>query len=86
MTVAVVVGNPKPRSRTYQAAHIVAERLTGRTADLSVDLTEHGAALGATCPTAGLFLLESEFARSDELAGWLERARPQVTATTKSLA
>ncbi len=42
--------------------------------------------LGATCPTAGLFLLESEFARSDELASWLERARPQVTATTKSLA
>ena len=45
MTVAVVVGNPKPGSRTYQAAHIVAERLAGRPADLSVDLTELGAAL-----------------------------------------
>ena len=45
MSVAVVVGNPKPRSRTYQAAHIVAERLAGRPADLSIDLTEFGAAL-----------------------------------------
>ncbi len=45
MSVAVVVGNPKPRSRTYQAAHIVAERLTGRPADLSIDLTDLGAAL-----------------------------------------
>lgn len=29
VSVAVVVGNPKPRSRTFQAAHIVAERLAG---------------------------------------------------------
>lgn len=43
--VAVVVGNPKPRSRTYQAAHLVAERLAGRPADLSVDLADLGAAL-----------------------------------------
>ena len=164
MSVAVVVGNPKPRSRTYQAAHIVAERLAGRPADLSIDLSEVGAALldwsdpgvaemvravqasdlvvvasptykatytgllklfldrfgagsmtgtavplmlgghwkhalaadlllkpvlveiGATCPTAGLFLLESEFDGSDALDSWLERAKPQVAATTKGRA
>ena len=45
--VAVVVGNPKPRSRTYQAAHLVAERLAGRPADLSIDLADLGAALAA---------------------------------------
>ncbi len=45
MSVAVVVGNPKPRSRTYQAAHLVAERLAGRPADLSIDLTDLGPAL-----------------------------------------
>ncbi|HUD77133.1 MAG TPA: NAD(P)H-dependent oxidoreductase [Streptosporangiaceae bacterium] len=164
MSVAVVVGNPKARSRTYQAAHIVAERLAGRPADVSIDLTELGPALldwadpgvaelvaavqaadlvvvasptykatytgllklfldrfgagsmtgtavpvmlgghwkhalapelllkpvlveiGATCPTAGLFLLDSEFDGSDTLDSWLERARPQVQATAKGLA
>jgi FMN reductase len=45
VSVVVVVGNPKPRSRTYQAAHIVAERLAGRPADQSIDLTDLGAAL-----------------------------------------
>lgn len=164
MSVAVVVGNPKPRSRTFQAAHIVAERLTGRPADLSIDLAELGPALldwsdpgiaklvaavqasglvvvasptykatytgllklfldrfgagsltgtavpvmlgahwkhalapelllkpvlveiGAICPTAGLFLLDSEFEASAALDSWLERARPQVAATTRGLA
>jgi FMN reductase len=160
VTVAVVVGNPKPRSRTYEAAHIVAERLAGRRADVSIDLTDVGAALldwsdrdvaelvatiqaadlvvvasptfkgsytgllklfldrfgagsisgtavpvmlgahwkhalaaelllkpvlveiGATCPTSGLFLLDSEYATGDTLEGWLARAQPQVAATT----
>ena len=41
--------------------------------------------IGATCPTAGLFLLDAEFDRSDTLDSWLERARPQVAATTKGL-
>jgi FMN reductase len=164
VSVAVVVGNPKARSRTYQAAHIVAERLAGQPADVSIDLTELGPALldwadpgvaelvaavqaadlvvvasptykatytgllklfldrfgagsmtgtavpvmlgghwkhalapelllkpvlveiGATCPTAGLFLLDSEFDGSDTLDSWLERARPQVQATAKGLA
>jgi FMN reductase len=164
VTVAVVVGNPKPRSRTYQAAHLVAERLAGRPADLSIDLTELGPALldwadaeiaalvaavqaadlvvvasptykgsytgllklfldrfgaasmtgtavpvmlgghwqhalapelllkpilveiGATCPTAGLFLLDSELDTSDALETWLSRARAQVAATTRGQA
>lgn len=30
MTVAIVVGNPKPKSRTFHAAEVVAEKLTGR--------------------------------------------------------
>ncbi len=45
MSVAVVVGNPKPRSRTYQAAHLVAARLADRPADLSFDLADIGPAL-----------------------------------------
>ena len=45
VTIAVVVGNPKPRSRTYQAAQLVATELTGREPDLSIDLTDHGVAL-----------------------------------------
>ena len=45
MSVSVVVGNPKPRSRTWQAAHLVAEKIAGRPADLSVDLVDFGAAL-----------------------------------------
>jgi len=160
----VVVGNPKPRSRTYQAAHIVTERLTGHQPDLSIDLTDLGARLldwsdpvvadlvaavqasevvivasptykatytgllklfldrfpggslagvtavpvmlgahwkhalaadlllkpvlvelGATCPTAGLFLLESEFGSSAVLDSWLERAGPQVAASTRPM-
>jgi FMN reductase len=45
MSVSVVVGNPKPRSRTYQAANLVAERLSGAAPDLAVDLVELGPAL-----------------------------------------
>ena len=163
MSVVVVVGNPKPRSRTYQAAHLVAEKLAGRPADLSVDLTDLGAALldwsdpgvadlvaavqasdlavvasptykatytgllklfldripggalagvtavplmlgghwkhalaadlllkpvlvelGATCPTRGLFLLESEYAGGETLDSWLELARPQLATSVKA--
>jgi FMN reductase len=163
VNVTIVVGNPKPRSRTFEAAHLVAEKLTGQTADLSIDLTDLGAALldwsdpkvaelvtavkesdlvifasptykasytgllklfldriaggalagvtavpvmlgghwqhamasdlllkpvlvelGATCPTRGLFLLESEYAGGQTLDTWLEYSRPQVLATTKS--
>jgi FMN reductase len=45
MSTAIVVGNPKPRSRTYLAAEVVAERLTGRRPDIAMDLTDIDAAL-----------------------------------------
>jgi FMN reductase len=159
MSIAIVVGNPKARSRTYDAAAIVAERLSGRPADVTIDLVDFGAALldwtdqgvadaisqlkaaelvvfasptykasytgllkifldrisggalagvtavplmlgghwrhslapevflkpvlvelGATCPTRGLFLLDSEYQESEELDSWLTQARPQVAA------
>ena len=160
MSLVVLVGNPKPRSRTYQAAHLVAERLAGRPPDLSVDLTDLGGALldwsdsgvadivaavqasdlaivasptykatytgllklfldripggalagvtavplmlgghwrhalaadlllkpvlvelGATCPTRGLFLPESEYDGGETLDSWLELARPQLATS-----
>jgi FMN reductase len=45
VTTTVLVGNPKPQSRTWQAAHLVAERLTGRPADVDIDLASFGPAL-----------------------------------------
>jgi FMN reductase len=44
-TTAVVVGNPKPRSRTLDAASTVVERLTGAPPDLLIDLVDFGAGL-----------------------------------------
>jgi FMN reductase len=41
-TTAVVVGNPKPRSRTLAAATYLAKELTGSDPGLSVDLAEVG--------------------------------------------
>lgn len=45
MSVAIVVGNPKPRSRTFHAAQLVAEKLTGQPPDLAIDLVDFGGAL-----------------------------------------
>ena len=45
VSIAVVVGNPKPRSRTHQAAHPVVGKLAGRQPDPSVDLADPGGAL-----------------------------------------
>ena len=42
MTIAVVVGNPKPASRTLDAATKVATRLTGQPPDVVIDLAELG--------------------------------------------
>ena len=39
---AVVVGNPKPGSRTLHAARYVATQLAGSAPELVVDLAEHG--------------------------------------------
>jgi FMN reductase len=44
MTV-VIVGNPKPQSRTRAAAELVAERLTGRAPEHVVDVVDLGAGL-----------------------------------------
>ncbi|GAA1794229.1 NAD(P)H-dependent oxidoreductase [Nocardioides hankookensis] len=43
--VAVVVGNPKPQSRTLEAATYVATELAGHEPDLVVDLAQLGARL-----------------------------------------
>lgn len=159
MTTAIVVGNPKPRSRTLHAAQLVIEALTGRPADLELDLAELGAGLldredaataravadvkaadlvvvasptykatytgllklfldrfgagsltgvttiplmlggdwrhslapevhlkpvlaeiGASSPTRGLFLLDSDYAESEALTAWLDAARAQLPA------
>ena len=45
MSTVVVVGNPKPNSRTRAAAEAVAERLTGAPADTVVDVVDLGAGL-----------------------------------------
>ena len=45
MSTAVVVGNPKPGSRTLASAQRVARELTGTEPDLVVDVAELGAAL-----------------------------------------
>lgn len=45
MSTVTVVGNPRPKSRTYDAAQVVAEQLTGHGPDLSFDLAEFGAGL-----------------------------------------
>ncbi len=45
MSTAVVVGNPKPQSRTLAAATLVARELTGSDPDLVVDLATVGAEL-----------------------------------------
>jgi FMN reductase len=45
MSTVIVVGNPKPKSRTLDAARVVVEQLTARSADVEFDLAEFGAAL-----------------------------------------
>jgi FMN reductase len=45
LRVAVVVGNPKPQSRTLAAALLVAERLTGAPPEIVIDVITLGAGL-----------------------------------------
>ncbi|SNT02666.1 NADPH-dependent FMN reductase [Rhodococcoides kyotonense] len=45
MKLTVVAGNPKPGSRTLDAARLVAESLTGREVDETVDVIALGAGL-----------------------------------------
>src|SRR5260370_37688859 len=42
MKTAVVCGNPKPKSRTLEAALFVAEKLTGSPPEVVLDLVEIG--------------------------------------------
>jgi FMN reductase len=154
MKTAVIVGNPKAKSRTLDAGLLVARKLTGRDPDMVVDIVELGAGLlswgdvgvsdsvqaiqrmnvlivasptykatytgllklyldqfpadgllgvtafpvmlgagpahamapdlllkpvlvelGATCPSAGLYLIDKSFAEDPRLDGWVARAR-----------
>jgi FMN reductase len=45
MSTAVLVGNPKPQSRTLQSAVDLAVRLTGREPDVTLDLASFGSRL-----------------------------------------
>lgn len=45
MSIGIVVGNPKPSSRTHAAALVVARELTGQEPDFAIDLAEYGAGL-----------------------------------------
>ena len=161
MKIATVVGNPKPASRTLEAALLVAEAVGGAPSDVVIDVVELGAGLlgwgdpdvaaavasvqdadllivasptykatytglvklfldqipadglagvtavplmlgagpghamapelllkpvlvelGATCPTKGLYLLDSGYAEPDALEPWLTAAKAQVRAAT----
>jgi hypothetical protein len=42
------------------------------------------AELGASCPTAGLFLVEADYLGSEALDRWVERARPLVLPANAS--
>ena len=153
--VGVVCGNPKPASRTLEAALLVAERLVGRAPDVVLDLVDIGphllgwgdpvaaaavesvvgcdvvifacptykgsytgllklfldqiptdglvgrlafplmlgaamghamapdvflkpvlVELGASCPTRGLYLLETDYTSEATIGAWVARARP----------
>jgi FMN reductase len=45
VTVTVVVGNPKPASRTLQAGRLLAEKLTGSAPDTVLDVVDLGPGL-----------------------------------------
>jgi len=45
LSTAIVVGNPKPHSRTFEAAGLVIRQLTGGEPDISIDLVDFGAEL-----------------------------------------
>lgn len=67
---AVVVGNPKPASRTLHAANYVATELAGHAPDLVVDLAEVGAAL-----------LDWQSAAVGDLVGQVARADLVIVAS-----
>ena len=162
MKTVVVVGNPKPRSRTYDASVTLAGRIASEPPEVVFDLVDLGAGLltsgdlnveaaikelqtasiaifasptykatysgllklfldqipadglrgviavplmlgaaphhalapelllkpvlvelGATCPTRGLYLLESAYTEEAASASWLAAARPQLLAAAR---
>ena len=61
MKLAVVVGNPKPRSRTLEAGVLVACKLIGREPDAVIDIIDFGAdllKLGSACVAASTASLQ----------------------------
>jgi len=42
VSIGIVVGNPKPKSRTYDAARAVLSQLTGSEPDFAIDLADLG--------------------------------------------
>jgi FMN reductase len=159
VVLTVVVGNPKPQSRTLEASVLLAESLTGRSPDHVIDVVELGSGLltwgdaavaeavatvcasqvcivasptfkatytgllklfldqfpagalegvtvfplmlgagaahamapevflkpvlvelGATCPVAGLYLLDSSYRAGDARAAWIARATRHLPA------
>ncbi|MFD5598784.1 NADPH-dependent FMN reductase [Leucobacter sp. NPDC058333] len=66
-TISVIVGNPKPQSRTRQIAEELAQRvaaITGATVLSTVDLIDHGADLFAW-PAPGIDPLNEQLRDSD---------------------
>jgi FMN reductase len=77
---AVVVGNPKPGSRTLHAARYVATQLTGSEPDVVIDLAEHGPRLLAwDDPTA------DDLVREVASSGLVVFASPTYKATYTGL-
>ena len=80
MTAAVVVGNPKPASRTLDAATKVAERLGGGPPDVVLDLVELGPGLLGWGDEAVGRAVEQV-----ERASWVVVASPTYKATYTGL-
>ena len=94
MSTAVLVGNPKPRSRTYDAAVGLAVALTGAEPDLTVDLADFGTGLLAAAdanvadalralPDHGLVVVASPTYKATYtglLKVFLDRLPPQALA------
>ncbi len=76
--VAVLVGNPKPGSRTRDAAVHLAGALTGVAPELLLRpvLTE----VGATVPVPGAYVLDSAHDDPAAYDAWLATARPVIGA------
>jgi FMN reductase len=91
--VAVVVGNPKPVSRTRTTAELVAGVVAvplmlgagpGHALAPELLLRPVLTELGASVPTRGLYVLDSAHDDPAAWAGWLDAARPQIASALSS--